>query len=786
MNARLLWVPLLVVILVGAVGVTWMGVQTYRGAPPIAAFQAPSGEVIATPDDVLLGQQVFQKYALMQYGTMFGDGGARGPDFTASALHEVTVAMRAHYLAEAGATGRTDDTAIADVVAARVKRELKENGHRQGDGTITLSAGEVKGFERVAAWVREMFLGDGPEAFRPKQYLTDATELRQLAAFFFWGAWVCSAERPGSTVSYTHNWPYDPEAGNVPGTSVLLWSVLGGATLIFGLGVVLWLYGRMGRSASWQAAGHEAVATQELVDRDQPTPTQRATYKFFAVAALLFLFQVLAGVLTIHDFVGLTSLLGLDVQALAPLPVTRSWHVQVAVLWIAACWIGASIHVLPRITGIEPAGQKLLVNVLFWMLVVTAAGTVGGGYLGPMGLLGENWRLLGNQGWEFVELGRAFQGLLFASLVLWVVIVLRGVRQSLSGKDGWFTLPHWLLYTTLAICVLFLSSFVAGPRTNFVIADFWRWMVIHMWAECFFEVFTTVIVAWFLVAMGLVTKKAARFTVYFAVLLFWGTGFLGISHNFYWNAKPAGTLAVGSVFSTMQVIPLILLTVEAWRFKRLPQQAMENGGGGAGGARRLAGFGLAEAFLFMVAVNFWNFLGAGVFGFLINLPIVNYYEHGTYLTVNHGHAALMGVYGNLSIAGMLFCARYLIRPERWNAALLRTSFWSLNIGLMLTVVLDLFPAGIAQLIRVLDDGLWAARSQDFVQGATFQTLTWLRLIGGALFVLGGVLPLVWFLVSRWTSLRESAPLAMRTPFGEPAAEREDIDAEVVPGTVVHP
>ena len=59
-------------------------------------------------------------------------------------------------------------------------------------------------------------------------------------------------------------------------------------------------------------------------------------------------------------------------------------------------------------------------------------------------------------------------------------------------------------------------------------------------------------------------------------------------------------------------------------------------------------FGFSEVFLFLVAVNFWNFFGAGVLGFIINLPIANYYEHGTYLTVNHGHAALMGVYGNLA------------------------------------------------------------------------------------------------------------------------------------------
>ncbi|MEI2652445.1 MAG: cbb3-type cytochrome c oxidase subunit I [Microthrixaceae bacterium] len=142
-------------------------------------------------------------------------------------------------------------------------------------------------------------------------------------------------------------------------------------------------------------------------------------------------------------------------------------------------------------------------------------------------------------------------------------------------------------------------------------------------------------------------------------------------------------------------MPLILLTLEAWQFRNAPHAAA-----GAGRPRRAA-FGQPEAFLFLVGVNFWNFLGAGVFGFIINLPIVNYYEHGTYLTVNHGHAALMGVYGNLAIAAIFFCSRYLVAAERWDARLLRRAFWSLNLGLVLMVVIDLFPVGIAQLNDVL-------------------------------------------------------------------------------------
>jgi nitric oxide reductase subunit B len=319
----------------------------------------------------------------------------------------------------------------------------------------------------------------------------------------------------------------------------------------------------------------------------------------------------------------------------------------------------------------------------------------------------------------------------------------------MKWRQPW-ALPNWLVYATLSVIVLLISGFIATPQTNFVIADFWRWMVVHMWAEAFFEVFTTVLIGYFMVLMGLVSKQAATRVIYLATLLFLGSGLLGISHNFYWNAKPVFTMALGSVFSTLQVVPLVLLTLEAWRFSKLPR-VLENGTINGNTIKR---FGFSEVFLFLVAVNFWNFFGAGVMGFIINLPIANYYEHGTYLTVNHGHAALMGVYGNLALAAVLFCCQLLVKAEYWRPHLIRISFWSINIGLLLMVFLDLFPAGIWQFNSVTERGLWYARSHEFVDSTGFQTLTWLRIVGGSLFTAGGVIPLSWFIVSRMKRMKE--------------------------------
>lgn len=753
MHRRRWWIPLSLVLAVGVASMLYMGVRTYDDAPPIADFVDESGSTQVSADSIVRGQAVFLKYGLMNYGSFFGDGAGRGPDFTADALHQVAIALRNHY---ASRDGVDDDSALA-----AAQRSIRRNRHDEATNTVRIDDAQAYAARELQRLVLARFRGEGSEAFHPAGWISDEDELRDLAAFFFWGAWVCGAERPGKDYSYTHNWPYDELAGNRPSAQVVLWSAIAVLALVAALGGVLFAYGRYSTIAGWRASQRETEspddrgsdASPRAARRDDfpgaaivrtpldasPSTLQRATWKFFVAAAVLFVLQIVAGILTVHDFLGITRVFGVELANALPIPVVRGWHLQLALLWITACWIGSSIFVISTASPHAIAGQRRLVDAMFTLLVVTAVGGLVGVALGPHGLLGEHWNWLGSQGWEFVEQGRLWQAMLFVVIALWAVVLARAVVPVWRSGDAW-TLPKWLVWCVACVLLLFVSGFVATPQTNFVIADFWRWAVIHMWVEAFFEVFATALLAYCMVLMRLVSHAAASRIVYLATLLFLGSGLLGISHNFYWNAKPVVTLAIGSVFSTLQVVPLILLTLEAWQFRNAPQRAG-------------AAFAHVDAFRFLLAVNFWNFLGAGMFGFLINLPIVNYYEHGTYLTVNHGHAALMGVYGNLAIAMIVFCARCLVAPEHWNARLLRCVFWSINVGLMGMVVLDLFPVGVAQLVDVLENGLWHARSQAFVQGDLFQALTWARIVGGAIFVLGGVLPLAWFVLTRSWSLK---------------------------------
>jgi len=752
MDTKNWWAPLTFILIISLLGVGLIGLQTYIDAPPMVSFVDGSGKVVIDKAAMTRGQEVFHKYALMEYGSFFGDGAQRGPDFTAQALHKVQEMMVDFYAREWVINkGEAPDQYAIGQLRERVKEELKQNLYKKDTDVVTLSVAQAFAFKGLQDFYINSFKGrNDDEIHLPSDYIKNEAEIRDLAAFFFWGAWVCVTERPGSTYSYTHNWPFDPDAGNSPTSPVILWSVLGLLAFVLMCGIVLYYIGQYNQLPNkFFKPSTKDLFSMKRVGDFTPTKSQKATFKYFYVAIILFFIQVLSGLVTINDFINWLGYLGINIQQSVPVTLPRSWHLMLALYWISTCWIASSIFILPILSKKEIPGQRSLINILFVLLFLLVGGSLTGMILGPLGMMGKWWYWLGHQGWEFVDFGKGFQVLLMIIFALWVVVVYRGIKPALVKGQSW-NLPNWILYSVVGIPLLFMSGFVAKPETNFVIADFWRWMVIHMWVEAFFEVFITVIVSYLMVLMGLVSRQAAIRVVFFATVLFLGTGLLGISHNFYWNAKPVATMALGSVFSTLQFVPLILLTVEAWRFKNMPKFAVN-------GVEKkdLGDFGFNEVFLFLVAVNFWNFFGAGVLGIIINLPIMNYFEHGTYLTINHAHAALMGVYGNISIAALVFASKLMIKPSRWSKELVHFSFWSINIGLMLMVILDLFPAGSLQFKAVVERGLWFGRSAEFIDYGTFKNLTWLRGIGATVFFVGGVTPITWFIISRWNSIKSS-------------------------------
>ena len=287
-------------------------------------------------------------------------------------------------------------------------------------------------------------------------------------------------------------------------------------------------------------------------------------------------------------------------------------------------------------------------------------------------------------------------------MVLWCAILYRGLRGKLATESRG-NLPYLFFYSALSIPLFYAVGLVNRPHTNFAIADFWRFWVVHLWVEDFLELFTTIMVAYIFVLLGVVSEKTATRVIYFDALLYSVGGVVGTMHHLYFSGTPAVHMALGAFFSAAEVIPLDLPDRGSLD---LPPPGRAPGGATAARTR----FPHRWAVLYLASVGFWNFLGAGVFGFLINLPVVSYYEIGTQLTANHGHAAMMGVYGMLAIALLVFCLRYLLRPEDWSERLVGFSFWALNLGLAWMVFANLFPLGVLQLGDSVANGYWHARS----------------------------------------------------------------------------
>src|SRR6516165_7935055 len=378
--------------------------------------------------------------------------------------------------------------------------------------------------------------------------------------------------------------------------------------------------------------------------------------------AALFVVQTLLGGATEHYRADLQSFFGIDLGRLLPFNAVRTWHLQLALFWIVTSFLAAGIFLVPMIAGREPRGQKLLAYGLLGALVIVVVGSLLGEFGGIQGLIRNSW--FGHQGFEYLDLGRFWQILLSVGLFFWVVILYRGLRNRLSSEHTG-NLPWLFFFSALSVPAFYAVGLLAHPAGHFTTTDFWRFWVVHLWVEDFLELFTTILVAFIFVLIGVVSERTALRVIYLDVILYSVGGVVGTMHHFYFSGGPALHMALGAFFSAAEVIPLTFLTVEAWTFLHL-------------GARQEVSTGKGQfphrwAVMFLVAVGFWNFLGAGVFGFLINLPMVSYYEIGTQLTANHGHAAFIGVYLMLALSFLVFALRYLLRPEDWSERLVKYS-----------------------------------------------------------------------------------------------------------------
>ncbi len=712
--------------------------RTYTSEPPIPAKVVdPSGQVLFTRAEIIRGQETFLKNGLMEYGSIFGHGAYLGPDFTADYLHRAALIVREHY------GGAASDRARAETV-----RDFKTNRYDAKTGTLEYTTAEATAFRQLVTHYRDFFSQPTTRFGLRPTAITNPQQIYDLTAFFSWSAWASAALRPGFEYSYTNNWPPESLVHNHLTADAVLWSVLSLIALLGGIGVLFAAFGRWD-FLGWHGRERTTVSFRPP-DSINLTPAQRATAYFFLVMAVLFLVQVLLGGASQHYRADISNFFGLDLARILPFNIARTWHVQLAIFWVATSYLAAGIFLVPMITHREPKGQHYLAYGLLGALAIVVFGSLIGEYAGVEGWIHHFWMWFGDQGFEYLDLGRFWQILLTIGLLFWVIILFRGLRGRLS-EEHLGNLPWLFFFSALSIPAFYAVGLLARPNEAFTTTDFWRFWVVHLWVEDFLELFTTIIVAYIFVLLGVVHERVALTMVYLDILLYSAGGVIGTMHHLYFSGEPALNMALGAFFSAAEVIPLTFLTIEAWSFLQL---------GAEQSARSKSPFPHYWAVMFLAAVGFWNFLGAGIFGFLINLPVVSYFEIGTMLTANHAHAAMMGVYGMLAVGLALFCLRYMIPQDRWSNRAAKISFWSLNLGLAWMCFASLFPLGVIQLYHSVRYGYYDARTLSFVTGHLNALIEWLRLPGDTLFIVGGVLPVVYL---AWLGVRHVAPRATEQP-----------------------
>ena len=721
---------LLVAVLVGAFSLLgYYGFEIYREAPPIPKqYVTEQGEPVITHDNILHGQTAWQTTGGMQLGSVWGHGAYQAPDWTADWLHrELTNWLDIVANQEYGKNFADLNDDQQTILKSRLTKEYRGSKVDE-NGTVVLSANRLAAIDKTAQYYISLY-GDDPaskvtrEHFAMKDNTLPSLEARKdLAKFFFWTAWTASAERPNTHATYTNNWPHEPLINNVPTPENVIWSIASVVFLIAGIGFVVWIWSFKRREDEKDPVAPEVDPLTKL----QLTPSQKALGKYLFTVLALFFVQVNLGAVVAHYTVEGQEFYGLDISQYLPYSLVRTWHIQAALFWIAMAFLAGGLFLAPIINGgKDPKYQKLGVDILFWALVVLVVGSFTGSYLAIAHIIPEEWSFLfGHQGYEFIDLGRFWQAVKFAGILFWLVLMLRGTVNAFK-QPGDKNLLALFFASVIAIGLFYGPALFYGEHTHLSVMEYWRWWVVHLWVEGFFEVFSVAALSFIFVSLGLVSRRTATVATITEAALFLIGGIPGTFHHLYFAGATTPIIAVGASFSALEVVPLVLLGHEAWEHWAMKQKApwMER---------------LKWPIYCFVAVAFWNMLGAGVFGFLINPPISLYYIQGLNTTAVHAHAALFGVYGFLALGFVFLIARYLRPNTPFNDKLMKWGFWLLNGGLILMIVSSLLPIGIIQGYASISEGLWYARSEDFMQQPLFDTLRWVRLVGDVVFIFGAL------------------------------------------------
>ena len=402
---------------------------------------------------------------------------------------------------------------------------------------MTYSDAQAAAYQRRVEHYHDLFSNPaGDIGLRPAA-IASREDTRQLTAYFSWSAWVAAAERPGKEYSYTNNWPPEKLVANTPAANVVVWSVLSLIALLTG-SAPFWPCSGGGTGSAGTAATTRSCRSAPP-DKVALTPSQKATAGFFLVMGLLFLVQVLVGAASQHYRADIGGFFGINTDRFLQYNIVRTWHVQLSIFWVVTSFLAAGIFLAPMIAAHrEPKGQNVLTYLLLGALVVVVGGSLLGELAGIHGWFGDLWSWFGMQGFEYLDLGRFWQILLTIGLAFWVVILYRGLRSRLRVEHR-TNMPWLFFYAALALPAFYAVGLLAHPRASFAVADFWRFIVVHLWVEDFLELFTTVMVAYLFVLLGVVRQRVAMAVIFLDIILYSAGGVIGMAHHLYFNGEPA-------------------------------------------------------------------------------------------------------------------------------------------------------------------------------------------------------------------------------------------------------
>lgn len=689
-----------------------------KEVPPIPKqVKSVSGEVLYTYDDVLAGKGYFQQFDLMDWGTMLGMGAYMGPDFSTDFMH-----YRAEFLYDFYAMQlySKPNSQITEVERGAVKERVKADFRKQTsllESTTVYTEASAAAYKRNVEYLTKLLVeGDPKRAFKGGVIRTE--EAIKIAAFVDWAQLVASSYRPGTTRTWSNNWPPEPlidQDLTFLSHKISLWEFLILWTLTI---VVIYL------AYEYLFKKEPGEKLEEPLRITQLFRSQKKLLKYIPIVAGLFLVQLIIGGYLAHlytepdrDF--------LFSQSILPFNVLRSMHTQIAILWVAVGWLVGGLLIAPWVANRDHK-YPWLVDVLWVALVVVAVGSIIGLYMGATGQMRDVWFWLGNEGRELINLGRAWDIGLVIGLVFWFLLIVSLIRKAATNNP----IVSTIIWSAFAIATLYMAGMMPLHKImpNYTVDDYYRWWVIHLWVELTFELFAAGVIAFFTVSLGLITHKTAVRVMFFELFLISLSGTLGVGHHYFWQGLDEYWIAVGGIFSALEPLPLALMIVEAMKNKKEKLHSGQD-------------FSFSVPFMWIAGSAVMNWIGAGFFGMVINTPTISYYSHGTYLIMPHGHVALLGAFGYISLAFIYMASRAnaLANNLAWSDKLSKYGFWFLTIGALLFTI-PTYIIGIHQTETAMEAGYFFTRTREAVEG--LKGWMWVRTVPDTLMILGGLIILI--------------------------------------------